>query len=154
MDAEAQEADACLDRQRPYLALCAKLSRLKMDSLEESPTARREAKAEFLRVTGLLAPLSGGRSSLPTTALGVVYFIKVSAFIKIGFTACLAKRIARLSTASPVAPVLLHQEPGRVEDERAYHRRFSAQHERLEWFRHEGELAVFLAAKAVDNGHG
>lgn len=83
-------------------------------------------------------------------AMGIVYFIRSGEYIKIGFTKNMAGRLAAMETLSPVSPVVLHQEPGTVADERAYHRHFAAQHLRREWFRHEGELAEYLARMASD----
>lgn len=84
----------------------------------------------------------------PPEPVGIVYFVRIGDFIKIGYTAALEARLDQFSTASPIAPVLVHHEPGRVADERGYHARFAVLRHRREWFRHEGDLAAFLAEKA------
>lgn len=134
----------------PKLALNAKLNRMILNDPHSSPDALRQAASEYRDTTASLAALLAGAPVQPTTAVGIVYFIQVGDFIKIGFTGSLAGRLAQFSTASPVVPQLLHQEPGRVEDERAYHRRFAAQHHRLEWFRNEGALADYIAGLSRD----
>lgn len=80
----------------------------------------------------------------PPEIIGTVYFIRVGAFVKIGYTGNLASRVKSLSTASATPPVVIHSEPGTNRDERGYHHRFADLRENGEWFRLEGPLADYL----------
>jgi hypothetical protein len=75
---------------------------------------------------------------------GWVYFIEAGGYIKIGFTGSVPSRLAQIETATPFVLTLLRQEPGTLETEMAFHKRFGALHVKGEWFRFEGELREYL----------
>lgn len=84
--------------------------------------------------------------TIPAEARGVpvVYFIRCGEFVKIGFASNVKSRIGGIKTSTPYEVELLRAVPGTVEDERAFHARFSAHHHTREWFRLEGALAEWL----------
>lgn len=119
------------------------------DSRRPATKARYMAAAEA--ATMLLAERSVGHPlPVPQSFVrsGVVYFIQSGSHLKIGFTTKLGVRLNDLAIASPAPLRVLHQEPGTIADEHAYHKRFAALRVHREWFRNEGDLATFLSERA------
>jgi hypothetical protein len=77
----------------------------------------------------------------------VVYFIQCGEFVKIGVTQSRAKtRMSEFMTGSPYEYSILAEVAGSVELERELHRLFGGYRHRGEWFRMEGEMALFMNA--------
>jgi hypothetical protein len=77
----------------------------------------------------------------------VVYFIQCGEFVKIGVTQSRAKaRMTDFRTGSPFEYSILAEVAGSTYLERELHRMFSDYRHRGEWFRLEGEMAVFINA--------
>lgn len=100
------------------------------------PGALFEAPTERALADAVWQPLEPGE---------FVYFAAAGERVKIGKANDVTKRLATLQTGCPYKIKLLKVERGGVAVERDYHRRFAALRENGEWFRHEGELAQFLA---------
>jgi hypothetical protein len=86
------------------------------------------------------------RKAAPLSApeAGYIYFVRMGAFVKIGFTTDVAARMKAIQTSSPEKIVLLRIERGAVENERTFHRRFHRYRANGEWFTLQGGLATFL----------
>jgi hypothetical protein len=80
----------------------------------------------------------------PVPTEGYIYFVRMSTFVKIGFTTDVAARMKAIQTSSPEKIVLLRIERGHVEDERVFHQRFRKYRANGEWFTLQGWLAAFL----------
>lgn len=75
---------------------------------------------------------------------GYVYFIAAGGRVKIGRAKSIKARMNALASGCPYALHLVRYEPGGVHLEKKYHRKFAAHRDRLEWFRIDGDLEVFL----------
>ena len=75
---------------------------------------------------------------------GHVYFIESGEFIKIGYTRSPVARVRKMLTDTPIAPHLLHAEPGSFKQEKLFHRHFAAIRSRGEWFQKTPELLAFI----------
>ena len=73
-----------------------------------------------------------------------VYFIESGEFIKIGYTRSPVARVRKMLTDTPIAPHLLHAEPGTFKQEKLFHRHFAAIRSRGEWFQKTPELLAFI----------
>lgn len=69
-----------------------------------------------------------------------VYFVACGEFVKIGRSACLAKRLRALQTANPHPLELLNVVDAVSYPEREFHERFDAIRARGEWFHRTVEL--------------
>lgn len=87
---------------------------------------------------------------------GCIYFIGFGPYVKIGFTLKpIWERLARLQTAAPEPLAVLAMRTGPQAEERCLQSRFSSYRTHGEWFRHEGDLAVYIQSlQAGDSGHG
>lgn len=84
-----------------------------------------------------------------------VYFIKCESpdgFVKIGWSRSVDRRIAALQSASAYRMTLLKVVDGGHREEQALHARFAHLRHRGEWYRHDGELAVFCASQPSPDG--
>ncbi len=75
---------------------------------------------------------------------GCVYFITDGVAIKIGYTTYFDNRFRQLQAANHVKLEILAVLPGKHEDEKAFHRRFSHLRIRGEWFARTIELQNFV----------
>lgn len=75
---------------------------------------------------------------------GYVYFVKMGAAVKIGFSTDVGSRLKTLRTASPGEVILVKVHDGTPATEKAFHDRFKQCRGKGEWFRLEGDLAAFL----------
>lgn len=75
---------------------------------------------------------------------GYVYFIKAGNMVKIGFSTDVVSRLDGLSTGNHRKLKLLSAMPATKHTETFMHKTFAAQRDHGEWFRIEGELAIFL----------
>lgn len=78
--------------------------------------------------------------------VGVIYFIKSGALVKIGFTTALEQRMEKLRSGNPHEMKLLGSMPGTDDTEFFLHQMFAAYRATGEWFRIDGNLDSFLAA--------
>jgi hypothetical protein len=75
---------------------------------------------------------------------GFVYFAEIPGRVKIGFAKDVGLRIKTLQTGCADPIVVAFSQPGSRSTERGYHKRFAHLRGAGEWFRVEGDLAVFL----------
>lgn len=78
----------------------------------------------------------------------VVYFIRVNAFVKIGYARNPLERLRHVQAASPYPVELMGALPGGTELEERLHRFFDHCRERGEWFRLEPHLRAFVVRRA------
>jgi hypothetical protein len=78
---------------------------------------------------------------------GYVYFIAGGPFVKIGWTSCLAGRIAALQTGNPYKLEMLASHPGTFTTERTLHYRFRRHRTQDEWFALSPEIVEHIATK-------
>lgn len=102
-------------------------------------------------------PIIAERPRTPWPREERVYFVEALGFVKIGRSVDVDSRLKSFATSLPVEPKLLGTVPGGLDDqgrsvEAVFHERFAHLRVRGEWFRHEGELAVFTATLRADNG--
>jgi len=109
-----------------------------MSYFEERMAAIRADRSLVRNVPVKYAPLQRDR------AVGYIYFVRMGAFVKIGFTVDVAARLKAIQTSSPEQIVLLRIESGTMETERAFHHRFRRYKANGEWFALQGWLATFL----------
>lgn len=64
----------------------------------------------------------------------VVYFVRITDFIKIGLSRNLKTRLSALANSSPIRPELVATVPGTRELEQSLHRELAAYRVNLEWF--------------------
>lgn len=81
-----------------------------------------------------------------------VYFLAAAGKVKIGRARSIKARMNALQSGSPHPVHLVRYELGGARQERAFHKRFAAYRDRLEWFRIEGELEDFLYEAPVKSG--
>lgn len=75
---------------------------------------------------------------------GYVYFVTDGVAIKIGHASSPRSRLGELQVSHHVELQLMHDMPGKLEDEFKLHERFRHLHIRGEWFRREPELLDYI----------
>lgn len=75
-----------------------------------------------------------------------VYFVQMSDFIKIGYTANLKNRMHGFKTSLPLPVDLLASIYGTTKTEKHIHEKFARHREQGEWFRRDNELLDFIEA--------
>jgi DNA-binding XRE family transcriptional regulator len=80
----------------------------------------------------------------------MVYFIKHTDYIKIGYTNEIHTRLSQLQTSCPVKISILGLIEGTLEDESLYHLKFKHLHSHGEWFKHTPELVGFVETLSRD----
>ena len=80
---------------------------------------------------------------------GRIYFIRAgdAGPIKVGFSVNVPRRLSTLQMGCPCPLVLLHDEAGTLDDERAWHDRLSEFKVRGEWFKPNHILRSYLKTK-------
>lgn len=81
----------------------------------------------------------------PPTRKSVVYILRSGDYIKIGFSRNFESRLASIRSVSAHEIVIVAVMPGRKRVEFELHRRFAHLRHHHEWFRHEGDLAEYIA---------
>jgi hypothetical protein len=74
----------------------------------------------------------------------MIYFIKHTEYVKIGFTNDINNRLSQLQVSSPVKLFILGLIEGTVEDEYMYHLKFKNLHCHGEWFKYTDEINKFI----------
>lgn len=94
----------------------------------------------WAEVDGMLQSLVGAE------VVGNIYFVGFGNYVKIGFTVNPIKyRLAGLQTGAPEELEVYAVIAGTAKEERALHARFADLRAKGEWFRHEGDLAKYIA---------
>lgn len=75
---------------------------------------------------------------------GHVYFWKSGSLVKIGFSTNMLNRITNLRVANPTGATLMAAIPGYIDTEKYFHKMFEKYRDHGEWFRIEGDLALFM----------
>lgn len=75
---------------------------------------------------------------------GMVYFIGTDEYVKIGVTTNVDQRLSQIHTSCPLPVELLKLEEGGYQREFELHTLFEEYNEKLEWFRNEGDLNLYL----------
>lgn len=75
---------------------------------------------------------------------GFIYFIAAGASVKIGFASDVAGRLAALQIGNHEKLILLHVEPGSMQDEARFHARFADLRTRGEWFSCRDDVATYI----------
>lgn len=70
----------------------------------------------------------------------MIYFIKHTDFVKIGYTDNIYKRLSHLQVSSPVKLEVLGLVEGTFKDEKKYHKEFNNFYSHGEWFYYSQEL--------------
>lgn len=78
-----------------------------------------------------------GRTDLTGNREGYLYLVRFADFVKLGFSADPAKRIAAIAAALPGDLEVIWIERGRLHDERRFHRALEAFRVKGEWYRCE-----------------
>jgi hypothetical protein len=102
---------------------------------DPKPSTKQQAKKHAAEVHRLHAPKE---------RVGLVYFIKFSDRVKIGFTTDLATRMRQLPHDEILAVI-----PGTVSDEQALHKKFDALRITGEWFDNDPRLTDFIKTLPV-----
>lgn len=76
--------------------------------------------------------------------IGKVYFARSGAYMKIGHSRDVNKRIKAINTSAPERVELMMVIPGTAEDEKRLHKRFQHLRSNGEWFHFTGELCEFV----------
>jgi hypothetical protein len=100
---------------------------------DDRKTRRKLAEQRAYRI------MLGVEKPAPTN-YGHIYYVAANDRVKIGFAKNVKKRLAALSTTSPVPLVLLASHRGSQKKEREIHRLFAEYRLTGEWFRLDGEL--------------
>ena len=77
---------------------------------------------------------------------GFVYFLKMGAYVKIGFSTDVKSRIRNLGVGCPEKAEVIGLIPGTEETERFFHSMFASASSNGEWFRLEGVFKEFVEA--------
>jgi hypothetical protein len=127
-------------RDRPYRRYDpAHLDKFIAGEKPELPVVASEPPEQAIqRVT---CPPDAGK---PGSKDSYVYFIVSDGKVKIGRARSIKARMNALQSGSPHPVHLVRYELGGAKQEKAFHKRFAAYRDRLEWFRIEGDLAAFL----------
>lgn len=80
----------------------------------------------------------------------MIYFIKHTEYVKIGYTDNIQNRLSQLQISCPVKLNVLGLIEGTIEDEFLYHLKFGYLHSSGEWFRHTLELDEFITTLNKD----
>lgn len=78
---------------------------------------------------------------------GCVYFVQQDQTVKIGFTADLKGRLAKLKTSMAIEPAVLLTIPGTLALEAYFHNKFSGDRMAREWFRLSESINEFVARR-------
>lgn len=100
--------------------------------------------------TSHMNPAGPGRRVRPT----FVYFIRCGEFVKIGYAADVAARLATLQTGTPHELEIMHVTPGGVAEEGRLHALFAEERVRPggEWFRLSARVTDYIAATKSQGG--
>ena len=74
----------------------------------------------------------------------MIYFIKHTDFVKIGYTGDISARLTQLQISCPVKLNVLGLIDGNLEDEAIYHEKFKHLSSSGEWFKYSEELSKFI----------
>lgn len=80
----------------------------------------------------------------------MIYFIKHTDYIKIGYTHNIKYRLSQLQTSCPVKLIVLGLIQGTIEDEAFYHKKFIHLCTIGEWFKHTKEIDDFIYSLPQD----
>ena len=80
----------------------------------------------------------------------MIYFIKHTNFVKIGYTNEINNRLSQLQVSCPIKLCILGLIEGTVEDEYTHHLKFKHLHSHGEWFKHTQELDKFIETLSRD----
>ena len=80
----------------------------------------------------------------------MIYFIKHTEYVKIGYTHDIQQRVSQLQTSCPVKLCILGLIEGTFEDENIHQLKFKHLHSHGEWFKYEPELAGFIETLSRD----
>lgn len=78
----------------------------------------------------------------------MIYFVKHTDYVKIGYTDDICTRLSDLQISCPVKLNLLALIDGGLDDEKSYHEKFKDIHSNGEWFKYTKELEEFV--KSLD----
>lgn len=76
--------------------------------------------------------------------VGAIYVIGYGAYVKIGFSRKLWKRLAKIQEYAPEKITVYGKFPGSTRDEILLHKRFYQHRLNGEWFRYDGELKRWI----------
>lgn len=74
----------------------------------------------------------------------MIYFIKHTDFVKIGYTSDICRRLSQLQISCPVKLQVIGIVEGTIEDESNYHAQFDKFHSHGEWYCYSRELEDFI----------
>jgi DNA-binding XRE family transcriptional regulator len=80
----------------------------------------------------------------------MIYFIKHTEYVKIGYTNKIKTRLSVLQISCPVKLEVLGLIEGNREDERNYHKMFKPASSSGEWFEYNTELQIFIEGLSDD----
>ena len=80
----------------------------------------------------------------------MIYFIKHTDYVKIGYTDRIKLRLSTLQVSCPVKLEVLGLIEGNREDERNYHKMFKPVNSSGEWFEYNTELQIFVESLSDD----
>lgn len=80
----------------------------------------------------------------------MIYFIKHTEYVKIGYTNNIQDRLSQLQVSCPVKLSVLGLVEGTMDDEFLYHLKFKYLHSSGEWFKHTSELDEFIDTLSKD----
>ena len=80
----------------------------------------------------------------------MIYFIKHTEYVKIGYTNKIKTRLSVLQISCPVKLEVLGLIEGNREDERNYHKMFKPVSSSGEWFEYNTELQIFIEGLSDD----
>ena len=80
----------------------------------------------------------------------MIYFIKHTDYVKIGYTDRIKLRLSTLQVSCPVKLEVLGLIEGNREDERNYHKMFKPISSSGEWFEYNTELQIFVESLRDD----
>jgi DNA-binding XRE family transcriptional regulator len=75
----------------------------------------------------------------------MIYFIKNTDFVKIGYTDDIYRRLSQLQVSSPKKLELLGLVEGTFEDEKKYHKKFNEFYSHGEWFYYSQKLDDYIS---------
>lgn len=74
----------------------------------------------------------------------MIYFIKHTKYVKIGYTTNIQDRLYKLQVSCPVRLKIVGLIDGDLSDESSYHEKFKHLHSNGEWFEYTQEIALFI----------
>jgi len=98
----------------------------------------------FLKVIALLFSVYLTKSKV------MIYFIKHTEYVKIGYTNRIKPRLSTLQISCPVKLEVIGLIEGSREDERKYHNMFKLAGSNGEWFEYNKELQIFVEGLSDD----